>query len=198
MTARWDEVPDGGKFGFPRSRARGQALHCAPMQSDALRSTLKAALIGGLIAGSLDLSYAFVVWQLRGVPPERVLRGIAAGVLGRDALAGGVWVPALGAFLHYFIACAAAAFYLRASLMFPVLRDRAVVCGIAYGGAFYLLMTFVIVPLSAAPGTPGVNWGGLFAHTILFGLPIALVARQVSRRMRKVVYVNGAATPTDA
>jgi hypothetical protein len=198
MTARWDEVPDGGKFGFTRPGAPGEPLHCAPMHSDTLRGTLKAAVIGGLIAGTLDLSYAFVAWQLRGVSPERVLRGIAAGVLGREALAAGVWIPALGALLHYVISCAAAAFFYRASLIFPVLRDRPVVCGIVYGGAFYLLMTFVIVPLSAAPGTPGVSWGGLFAHTILFGLPIALVADRVARRIRKVVYVNGAATPTDA
>jgi hypothetical protein len=167
------------------------------MQPDTLRKTLEAALFGGLIAGTLDITDAFVVWYLRDVTPDRVLRGIAAGVLGRDARAGGAWVPALGALLHYFISCAAAAFYYRASVLLPVLRKRPVVSGIAYGGAFYLLMTFVIVPLSAASGKETLTWNGLFAHTILFGLPIALVTRYVSRGSRRVLYTNGVATPHD-
>jgi hypothetical protein len=168
------------------------------MQPDTLRNTLKAALLGGLIAGTLDITDAFVIWQLRGIAPDRVLRGIAAGVLGSDARTGGAWVPALGALLHYFISCAAAAFYYRASALLPVLRERPVVSGIAYGGAFYLLMTFVIVPLSAALGAETLTWNGLFAHTILFGLPIALVTRHVSRNARGVLYSNGVATPHDA
>jgi hypothetical protein len=126
------------------------------------------------------------------------LRGIAAGVLGADARTGGAWVPALGAFLHYFISCAAAAFYYRASALLPVWRERPVVSGIAYGGAFYLLMTFVIVPLSAALGRETLTWNGLFAHTILFGLPIALATRYVSRSSRKALYTSGAVAPHDA
>ena len=168
------------------------------MQHDILRNTLKAALLGGVIAGTLDITDAFVLWHFRDVAPDRVLRGIAAGVLGREARTGGAWVPALGAFLHYFIACTAAGFYYRASAVLPVLRERPVVSGIAYGGAFYLLMTFVIVPLSAALGKETLTWNGLFAHTILFGLPIALVTRYVSRSARSVLYTNGVAKPHDA
>jgi hypothetical protein len=168
------------------------------MQRDNFRNTLKAALLGGLIAGTLDITYAFVAWYPRGVMPDGVLRGVASGLLGRGAVEGGAWVPALGAFCHYFISCAAAAFYYRASAVLPLLRERPVMSGIAYGGAFYLLMTFVIVPLSAALGTPALAWGGLFAHTILFGLPIALVTRYVSRNARRVLYANGVATPYDA
>jgi hypothetical protein len=168
------------------------------MQHDMLRSTLRAALLGGLVAGTLDITDAFVVWYLREVSPARVLRGIAGGVLGSDARTGGAWVPALGAFLHYFISCAAAAFYYRASVLLPALRARPVSSGIAYGGAFYLLMTFVIVPLSAAPGNETLTWNGLFAHTILFGLPIALVTRYVSQGSRRMLYTSNAATPHDA
>ncbi len=169
------------------------------MQPDALRNALKAALLGGLIAGTLDITYAFVAWQLRGVPPERVLRGVAAGLLGKGALVGGAWVPALGALCHYFISCAASAFYYRASVLLPVLRERPVVCGIAYGGAFLLLMTFVIVPLSASPAAPNLSWGALSAHTLLFGLPIALAKRYVSRRSaRRVLYTSRGVMPHDA
>jgi hypothetical protein len=164
------------------------SLEWRRMQPDMLRNTLKAALVGGLIAGTLDIAYAFIAWQLQGVAPDRVLRGVASGLLGRGAIEGGAWVPAIGALCHYCISCAAAAFYHRASALLPALRERAVVSGIAYGGAFYLLMTFVIVPLSAAPGTTQLSWGGLFAHTILFGLPIALVTRHVSRARRTVLY----------
>jgi hypothetical protein len=51
--------------------------------------------------------------------------------------------------------------------------------GLLYGFAFYVLMTFVVVPLSAVPmrRPPHMELNGLFTHTCLFGLPIALIVR---------------------
>ena len=59
-------------------------------------------LVGGLVAGSLDLTSAFITFGW-GVP-----RAIAAGLLGRQALQGGTGTWILGVSLHYYIAFSAA------------------------------------------------------------------------------------------
>jgi hypothetical protein len=46
---------------------------------------LGLVLAGGLIAGALDLTFAFVFYGLHGAAPLRILQGIASGVLGRGS-----------------------------------------------------------------------------------------------------------------
>ena len=55
------------------------------------RSVLRGILVGGLIAGVLDITDAFVFHGLRGVAPVRILQAIASGLLGRDAFGAG-WI----------------------------------------------------------------------------------------------------------
>lgn len=50
--------------------------------------SVRAILWGGLIAGALDLLYAFVWYGPRGVSPVRILQSIASGLLGADAYEG--------------------------------------------------------------------------------------------------------------
>ena len=105
--------------------------------------------LGGLLAGALDLTFAFIFYGYRypGTGPAFILRTIASGVLGHEAFTLGVWTLALGAALHFFIAqCAAWAFYL-ASRWLGVLRRRPVSCGAAFGVAMYLVMHLVDLPL---------------------------------------------------
>ena len=45
----------------------------------------QAILWGGLIAGALDITAAFVTSGLRGVGPIRILQAIASGLLGADS-----------------------------------------------------------------------------------------------------------------
>ena len=53
-------------------------------------------LLGGLIAGALDIVYAFVVYGplSYGVSPRAVLQSVAAGWIGRDASRAGGWSTA--------------------------------------------------------------------------------------------------------
>ena len=44
---------------------------------------LPAVFAAGLLAGVLDITAAFVTWVPQGVPPVRILQGIASGLLGR-------------------------------------------------------------------------------------------------------------------
>ena len=150
-----------------------------------LRGVCLAALVGGLAAGALDILYAFTLYGLRGVPPERILQSVASGLLGRAAYAGGLWTASLGAVLHGAIAIVMAATYAVASLRFPVLREQALACGAAYGLVLFFAMNYVVVPLSLAvprgpPPSPA--WElGLAAHIALVGIPIALAARWALR-----------------
>jgi uncharacterized membrane protein YagU involved in acid resistance len=154
----------------------------ATLTSDAGPRVLRAILWAGLVAGALDISFAFIFWGLKGVSAERILHGIAAGVLGRGAFGGGLAAAALGLLLHFSIACCAAAAYCFAGLRIAVLFRRPLLCGPLYGAAFYLFMSYVVVPLSATPVrvTP-LTLDGLFAHTVLFGLSIALITSRLAR-----------------
>ena len=74
---------------------------------------LRAIGWGGLIGGILDISDALIFSGLRGVPPERLLQGIARGLLGARAMQGGWAAAILGLALHFLIAFTAAAFTTR-------------------------------------------------------------------------------------
>jgi hypothetical protein len=152
----------------------------------------RAALLGGLTVGVLDLLDAFVFFGLRGVPPLRILQSIAAGLLGRDAFGGGVATAALGALLHFTFALAIAGAYVAASRRLPGLARRPFLYGPLYGLAVYLVMNLVVVPLSAAATAPKslpVVVNGLLIHLLGVGLPSALFARAA----RRPVPLSGAA-----
>jgi hypothetical protein len=142
-------------------------------------NAVAAILVGGLAAGALDLSAAFVLYG-RGVP-----RVIAAGLLGRAAMQGGPGTYALGVVLHFFIALSAAAIYYAASRKLEFLTEHAVVSGLFYGIAVFWVMNLIVLPLSAlhAKGPYQLEGlvRGLLIHMILIGLPIAFSVRRFSR-----------------
>ncbi|HEY0502632.1 MAG TPA: hypothetical protein VGD42_03970 [Lysobacter sp.] len=143
---------------------------------------LRWALLGGVLAGTLDMLFATGFWSLRGVAPERILQSVAAGLLGRDAFAGGGATAALGLALHYLIAIAMAFAYAWAARDMPLLRRRPLSLGALYGLALFAFMSFVVVPLSASPrgGALPASWVvcSVFAHVMLVGWPCAWFARR--------------------
>jgi hypothetical protein len=137
---------------------------------------------GGLIAGTLDITSAFVV---SGFQVMMVLQSIASGLLGADSFKGGMATAVLGLFLHFFIATTATAVYYFASRKLRVLVEQAYVWGALYGIAVWLFMNLLVLPLSAIPykiSFPLVRVViGLLIHIVMIGLPIALVVRRYSR-----------------
>ncbi|MCM2254905.1 MAG: hypothetical protein NDJ94_04475 [Vicinamibacteria bacterium] len=135
----------------------------------------RAILLAGAAAGVGDTLLAM---GMHGVGPVVVYRGVAAGLIGREAaLGGGLATTALGLLLHFWIATTAAACYVAASARVRGLVEHAAPCGLAFGVAVYFFMKDVVVPLSAARPI-GFTWAGLVGHAVLVGLPIALVARR--------------------
>ena len=143
----------------------------------------RALLYGTLAVGVLDILDAFIFFGLRGVRPIRILQSIAAGLLGRASFGGGWKTAALGLALHFFIAFVIVLVFLLASRRLPILTRHAAIAGLIYGVAVYLVMTFVVVPASAAGG--GVpSWpvalNGVLIHMFGVGLPAGLLARKAA------------------
>jgi len=147
---------------------------------------VRAVVLAGLVAGTLDILAAFVVYGLRGATPLGILQSIASGLLGRTtAYGGGGATAALGLALHFFIATSAAAVYYAASRRLDVLVTHAVPSGLLYGVAVWLFMNFVVIPLSAIGRWPTINALSaviVVVHMVCVGLPIALVVRHHSTR----------------
>lgn len=138
----------------------------------------RTALFAGLLVGTLDIIYILTLWTLMGVPQLAVLQAIASGILGREAFDGGMPAAMLGLALHYLISGAMALAYL---VLAPGwIRARPLLAGPGYGLALWLVMNFIVVPLSAAPIAPPpamVLIADFAGHVFLVGLPIAVLAR---------------------
>jgi len=146
-------------------------------------NALRAIWWGGLASGVLDITAAFIVYGRFGAKPIPLLQGIAAGLLGPRAFAGGLATAALGLLCHFFIAFSAAAVYCMASRWIRFAVQHAVVSGVVYGVLVYFFMNRVVVPLSAArkyPFSLKMMLIGVTIHIFCVGLPIAIAARRYS------------------
>lgn len=142
-----------------------------------------AIVLGGFLAGSIDLTYAILFYGLRGVPAIRIPQSIASGLLGVAAYQGGAATAALGVFLHFVIALAAAATFYLFSRKFRFLLYKPILWGPAFGAGVYLFMHVIVLPLCANPrlhstplGIPAVC--DFAVHVVFLGPSIALAARR--------------------
>lgn len=142
-------------------------------------SALQAIGAGGLIAGTLDLTQACILFG------RRIPLVIAAGLVGRSALQGGAGIYALGVLLHFFIASSAAGVYYGASLRLTFLTQHWLICGLFFGAAVEEVMNLVVLPLSALHATGPYELKdlilGLVVHMLVAGLPIAYCVRRFGR-----------------
>ncbi len=140
---------------------------------------------GGLIAGTMDITAALVVYGHYGLPPIRLLQSVAAGLLGARAYEGGLATALLGLLCHFVIAFGAATVFFLASRSLSFLVQHAVLSGVLYGVAVYFFMNRIVVPLSAARKYPfsfKMMVIGVVIHIFCIGLPIALSVKRFSRR----------------
>ena len=135
------------------------------------------------MAGAFDITYAWVFWAIKaGVPARRIFQSVAAGLLGAASFKGGWATAALGLGLHFSIATTMSVTYYLVARRMPILWQRPVRFGAAYGLLLYVIMNEVVVPLSAAGhgGAKDPLWVGLsvVVHAVLIGIPIALSTRR--------------------
>ena len=136
-----------------------------------------AVFFGGLLAGLIYLAASSL---LDGLSPIAFLQQAASSVLGPASAGGGLASAGIGAAVHFGFCFAAAAVYVFTARALPLLTRQALLFGLLYGAAIYLVVYFVVVPLSLA-SRPPFAWQGvvldLLAHMLGFGLPIALSAK---------------------
>ena len=143
-------------------------------------------VVGGLLAGLLDILDAFIITRLSGGSATRVLQFIASGVLGNGAFQGGVPAAALGLALHFFIALSAATAYFLIARQLSAAIHHPWIAGPAFGVALYFVMNLVVLPLAGfrggLPAAPPALLNGLAIHAFGVGLPIAWLASRSARR----------------
>ncbi|HEY1787528.1 MAG TPA: hypothetical protein VGJ73_05200 [Verrucomicrobiae bacterium] len=139
-------------------------------------SLVEIIFCAGAICGTIDFAAAMAFSASRGVPPQRALRAIASAAIGPGAFERS-GAAALGLALHFVIAFSVAAVYVCASRWLPALNQYPVTSGILYGICVHLVMTFIVLPLSALkrPFSMTFFLGQLLIHAFCVGLPIALV-----------------------
>jgi hypothetical protein len=143
------------------------------------KRALLAIAVGGLIAGTLDLTQACILfgWDIP--------LAIAGGLLGKAAFTEGAGTYALGVLLHYFIALSAATIYYAASRRLVFLREHPLVCGLFFGAAVEEVMNLAVLPLSALHARGPYELHdlivGLLVHMVVIGLPIAYSVRRFAR-----------------
>jgi len=165
---------------------QNRTLHMADTSPRQTLSVGKAIFFGTLIVGTLDALDAIIVFGLRsGATPARIFRGIASGLLGSAAGSGGTPAALLGVAVHYTVALGIVTTYVLVSRALPALNRRPFVYGPLYGIAAYLVMNFVVIPMSAIGTFPRFNafgtTNGVLIHMIGVGLPTALIAARVRR-----------------
>src|ERR1700761_3213296 len=137
---------------------------------------LKRVLLTGLIAGILDITYAYLdVLVQTGHISKRMFQYIAGGALGLEtSMKGGVPVILLGIFFHFFIAFLFTLFFFllyrksKLSLLNPYLL------ALVYGIFIWCVMNLVVLPLSALPSRP-IKYGKGAFDALMFGVTFGLV-----------------------
>ncbi len=151
-------------------------------------SQLRAVLVGGTIAGALDILFALTFAAVNGVGPARLLQTVASGLLGEAAYSGGTAAAALGLAGHFGMSLSWAALFAAGAARLPRLVAHPVLAGAIFGFFVFLAMRLVVLPLSAFPHpvtfkplSAGLD---LLSHMFLFGVPIAVATARFTRSTR--------------
>lgn len=150
--------------------------------NDRARAFLTAILTGGLLAATIDIGAACLI---NGRSVTSILHTIAGGLLAKRAFSGGSATALLGAALQEAMGLIIAAIYVAVALRIPSMSRRWLTSGLAYGVIIFLVMNYVVVPLSAWRRYPHFSPAGFIANLIamlLFGLIVSYCAsRQLGR-----------------
>jgi hypothetical protein len=138
------------------------------------------ASIAGVVAGAIDLGVNTVKALNAGTSVLRPWKGVAAALLGKDAvIQGGDAMAIIGVGLHFLITIGAAAIYYLVAQRQGWLVRHAFLSGLVFGTIFFLAINYVILPLSVI-GHPLYVGAETIAialpsHIIMIGLPISII-----------------------
>jgi len=149
-----------------------------------MNSKAGTVFLSGLIAGTLDITAAIVVYALvlQKTTPIKILQSIASGIFKKDAYTGGSQMAWYGLGLHYIIAMIFAWFYFIIYPYLPFLKKNVLISGFSYGIFVWIVMNLIVLPI-VFPVLPAkhLDFPLLLSIVILIlciGLPIALITRK--------------------
>ena len=138
----------------------------------------RAIGLATLVAGTLDILFAMILtlWFGRQIP--NMLRYVGSGPF-PAAVDMGTAGALFGLATHFALMAIMAAAFVIAARQWPALIQKPIQWGIIYGLVTYGIMNWIVVPLRFAtplPPKPLSIATQLFAHVVLVGIPIALIA----------------------
>ena len=145
------------------------------------RDTASRLIRAGLLTGVIDgLFSSILATFFYGSTATRLFQGVAATLLGREALDGGTPTALLGVLMHFGVAFGWSAVFLflveRSSWIRGVLASRYGVVKVAalYGPFIWMVMSLAVIPLLVhRPPAISIRWWiQLIGHIPFVGLPI--------------------------
>lgn len=149
-----------------------------------MKSKSGTIFLSGLIAGTLDILAALIIYDLilQKTTSVKILQSIASGIFKKEAYLGGSQMALYGLLLHYFIALIFAWFYFTIYPYFNFLKKNTVLSGILYGIFVWIIMNLVVLP-TVFPSLPEkhLDFPLILSMLILIfciGIPIALITKK--------------------
>ncbi|HEX6410217.1 MAG TPA: hypothetical protein VFZ88_06460 [Sphingomicrobium sp.] len=139
---------------------------------------LKPIAIATAVSGTLDILFAMILTVLFGREIGNMLRYVGSGPF-PQATEMGASGAILGLTVHFALMATMAAVYVLAAGRIRALIEKPIQWGVLYGLATYVVMNWLVVPMrfgTPLPPSPLAMATQLFAHIILVGIPIALIA----------------------
>lgn len=133
-----------------------------------------------LVSGTLDIVFAMVLTLLFGRHLGDMLRTVASGPF-PAATGMGSGGAILGLVVHFALMALMAAAFMTVLRWRPERLETPVRTGIAFGVITYFIMNWLVVPLRFGTPLPPTALSiatQLFAHVVLVGIPMALIARR--------------------
>jgi len=139
---------------------------------------LKPIAFGTAVSGTLDILFAMILTVLFGREVGNMLRYVASGPI-PTATQLGAGGAVLGLVVHFTLMAIMATVLMLLIRNRPQLLDTPYRTGLAYGVITYFIMNWLVVPLrfdTPLPPKPLSIATQLFAHIVLVGIPMALIA----------------------
>ena len=146
-------------------------------------SLLRLSVIGGLITGTLHLlvQVGLVYGLILKSPFISSLQYLASGAMRTAAFTGGLATALLAAILEFLITIIIAGIFILSADRIPLLHRHVIPGSLLYGFGVFIVMNFIVLPLSAAPELPAPPmWlfiEIILEHILLIGLPLGLLVR---------------------
>lgn len=146
-----------------------------------MKNKYKEIFKAGLLVGTMDILAAFILVYIRTgkLIIAGILKFIASGLFGKQALSSGRRMILVGLIFHYVIAFIFAIFFFQVFPKIKFLSANRIITGIFYGIFIWLIMNLIVVPLSGVASRPfnminaAIN---ILILIVAIGIPLSFMA----------------------